>query len=113
MNLPFDKRLAQRGGPQTFECLGEETISSFFESVSTLSGRAYPEWVLSRIKETYYIPNDPGFLGVLLTAQELCGQDENWDRRAAKGGPPDLGRGFELMYQLLIEPFYLINLHHR
>lgn len=113
MNLPFDKRLAQKAPTQTFECLANETLASFFESVSALSERSYPKWMLNRIKEAYCMPNDPAFLGILLTAQEMCEQDDDWDQWAEREDPPDLGCGFELMYQLLIEPFYLINLHHQ
>lgn len=109
MKLPWKEQLGRSAEPGGE--LDEETIASFYEGVCLLAGQTYPEWLLKRLKAAYRAPDDTPFFIMLQHAKKLMDRDVNWDWEGEETSPENYGSGFNLMYQLLIEPFYLIHLH--
>jgi len=86
------------------------SLSSFLMSVGVMAKQPYPEWLLRRLKTVYSIPDGYSLLGMVVYAKQLYDRATNWDWEDDSKGPEDYEDGFELLYQLLIEPFYLIAL---
>lgn len=104
--LPLEERLDKIGQSKPAgRLLRSMSCAGFYEGVSLLSKRKYPEWLQSQIESYYKVqPNTP-FLLMVDHAQKLIDQTNP----AVTGESSGSARLCELMYQLLIEPFYLIN----
>jgi len=110
MKLSWNDRLSQMDRRGNDVWLDELTLSSFLMSVGALARQSYPEWLLHRFKAIYDIPDDYSLMGMLMYAKGLYDRDVNWDWEDEPEGPENYDDGFDLLYQLLIEPFYLIGL---
>jgi len=110
MKLSWKDRLSQADRRENENWLDELTLSSFLMSVGMLARQSYPEWLLHRLKEVYSIPDGYSLPGMLTYAKDLYDRDADWDWEDDPKGPLDYENGFELLYQLLIEPFYLTGL---
>jgi len=108
VKLSLRERLQARGG--TEEWLDKMSVSSFFLSAAELARQPYLAWVLDRISAVYDIPDSYSLYGLLQYAKQLDDEQWNWDWEDEPEGPKYLHEGFELLYQILIEPYYLMAL---
>ncbi len=108
MKLSLQERLQACG--ETEEWLDKMSVSAFFLSAAELARQPYLVWVLDRLNAVYDTPDNYSLYGLLQYAKQLDDQDFDWDWEYEPEGPKRLGQGFELMYQILIEPYYLMAL---
>ncbi len=106
MELPLNERLSVCDTER--EWLDKMTVSSFFLSAADIAKQTYFEWVLDRLNAVYEIPDGYPLYSLLKYAKQLNDQDVEWGWEFEPQGPPNCGHGFELLYEILIETFYLM-----
>ena len=95
---PLQDRLRQMGRAEGGENrLPDDPVTYFALGAGLLAGTRYPEWLMKRLMELYHAP--PGY-----PYRDLVGHADRMLRQEATER-----QGYELMYQLLIEPFYLMQ----
>lgn len=99
--LPLAQRL-QRTEDKSFTGLFSVGVPYAFDGFAQLAGgMAYLPWLARQIRAIYSQENDPPYEVMVHHADKLI-HDESWAED-----------GYDLLYQLLIEPFCLIDCYEK
>lgn len=103
MKRAWSERISQAGRPAQAGWPEQGTLACFFEGVEQLTGQYYPRWRLQQLLEQYEITGEFTFSRMVRYAGECL------ERGKEMLIPSDLETGYQLLYTLLAEPFYLMS----
>lgn len=102
MNTPVSlrERLAQLGAapdapPVSAAPLAKLSGAAVLHGAAACAGAPYPGWLIERLIQQYSAPRDYPYVGFVSHAEKLIQSDHREE-------------GYELLYQLTIEPFQMM-----